>query len=213
MSAGKSMPWWQKVLAGFAWIVLILLLVSSDFMDQSLVRERNYVERDLGEESCQYVYDEAADWYKTLFVDSGIYTTLHRTLIPNEDEKQHSRGMETMGSAWFKWIEGRLDASMRVIYMFLTRCVQMLLWIPFIPLVFLPAFYDGLMVRKIKRTNFDYSSPALHSYAVRSSWTMAFFLFLGFFAPVAIAPVVFPIVIFICGSLMGLSVANIQKRV
>ncbi|MEC6096342.1 DUF4400 domain-containing protein, partial [Enterobacter hormaechei] len=72
--------------------------------------------------------------------------------------------------------------------------------------------YDGMMTWRIKRTNFDYASPVLHRYSVRGTMYLMAGLFIAFFIPIALDPVVIPMTMMTCCVLVERS-GNLQKRV
>lgn len=204
--------WAAMLILILSWTFLLLIGLSSTLLDETLETEARQVEHDLGEDSARYVYSHARQWYQFLMVDSGAYRTLHRTMIPDDREKQRSRGMTTMGERWFDWVEGRLDAVVRLIYLFLARLWVLVLWLSFVPILLLPAIYDGWQVRCIKRTNFDYASPVVHKYAVTAVKLLLAGLGIVMTLPFALSPITFPIILIVVGLFSGLSVANIQKR-
>jgi hypothetical protein len=121
--------------------------------------------------------------------------------------------MEQMGKAWFGWVEGRIKALAKLIYQFCMRLALLASWAPYMLILLLPALYDGLMTWKIKRTNFDYASPVIHRYSMRGTGLLLTGLFIAFFAPFALDPVIIPVTIMVCCVLIGLMVGNFQKRV
>ncbi|WFO14537.1 DUF4400 domain-containing protein (plasmid) [Edwardsiella ictaluri] len=160
--------------------VMILLLIPGDWTDKAIKRESVLVEKSLGIESRHWIQSKASEWFKESVVDSGFYDGMHRTLIPSEEERLKSRGMQNMGGGWFSWVKGRIDALVSIIYQFYTRVALLLAWAPYMLILFAPAVYDGVMTWKIKRTNFDYASPVLHRYSVRGTIYLISGLFIIF---------------------------------
>ncbi|CEE92455.1 membrane hypothetical protein [Xenorhabdus nematophila str. Anatoliense] len=60
---------------------------------------------------------------------------------------------------------------------------------------------------------FDYASPVLHRYSVRGTMYLMAGLFIVFFVPIALDPVVIPLTMMTCCVLVGLTFGNLQKRV
>ncbi|WP_417634769.1 DUF4400 domain-containing protein, partial [Enterobacter hormaechei] len=129
------------------------------------------------------------------------------------EERQKSKGMQDMGKGWFVWVKGRMEAFVNVIYQFYTRLALLAAWAPYMLILFVPAVYDGMMTWRIKRTNFDYASPVLHRYSVRGTMYLMAGLFIAFFIPIALDPVVIPMTMMTCCVLVGLTFGNLQKRV
>ncbi len=55
---------------------------------------------------------------------------MYQTLIPSEEERQKSKGMQDMGKGWFVWVKGRMEAFVNVIYQFYTRLALLAAWAP-----------------------------------------------------------------------------------
>lgn len=206
-------PWllatWLLVLE----VVVILLLVPGDLVARAIERESVLVEQNLGADARGWIEDKASRWFRSSIVDSGFYAELHHMLIPTEEERARSRGLEGMGRGWFQIVESRIDALMNVIYQFYARMALLTAWVPYMLILFLPAIYDGLMTWRIKRTNFDYASPIVHRYSVRGTVLLLSLLFIAFFAPIALNPVIIPVTMMACCVLIGLAFGNLQKRV
>lgn len=200
------------------WLVMIqlavlLVLVPSDLTQQAIEKETQYVQRSLGPHSQKWINDKATNWYQTSLIDSGVYESVYNHLIPTQAQKDASRGMEKMGGLWFDWVEGRLEAFGVLIYQFYTRLALLLMWLPYMLVLLIPALYDGAMTRKVKLTNFDYASPILHRYSVRGVWAIATGMSVLFLAPIAIDPIYIPVALMVSCVLMGLAVGNLQKRI
>lgn len=206
-------PWWVVVWLLVLELCVILLFVPGDWLGRQIRAEYVLVGSSLGTESQEWISDTAAGWYRSSVIDSGLYGGLKQLVIPTEEEKSRSRGMEKMGSWWFVWLEGRIEAFVTLIYQFFTRLALLLLWAPYMLILFLPSVFDGIKTRAIKKTNFDYASPVIHRYSVRSTFILSIGLLIAFFVPLALNPVLIPLVLMGCCVLVGLTVGNLQKRV
>lgn len=206
-------PWFVVVILLLLEATVILLLIPGDWTKKQIKIEQRYVEQTLGEETREWVKKRANSWYNYAILDSGFYEGALNTLIPTETEKKRSRGMEKMGQDWFAWVEGRLNAFMNAAYQFFSRLALLLAWLPYMLILAIPASYDGLMTWKIKRTNFDYSSPVMHRYAVRGASYLVFGLLAAFMAPIALNPVIIPVALMGTIVLIGLAMGNVQKRI
>ena len=190
-----------------------MLLIPGDWTDKAIKRESVLVEQSLGVEARDWIQSKASTWFRSSVIDSGFYEGMYQTLIPSEEERQKSKGMQDMGQGWFVWVKGRMEAFVNVIYQFYTRLALLSAWAPYMLILFAPAVYDGMMTWRIKRTNFDYASPVLHRYSVRGTMYLMVGLFIAFFIPIALDPVVIPITMMTCCVLIGLTFGNLQKRV
>lgn len=207
----------MSMIARFFWLYAFVLLammacVKVSTVDRAIRTEFHFVTGALGENSARYVYGKAADWYQTIAVDWGLHDGMRRLFIPDEEERENSKGMETFGNYIFRWWSDRMEAFWRGLYMLFSRIWILLLWLPFVPFFIFAAINDGWQIRNIKRTNFDYASPARHHYAVTAiSWIM-FILLVLVVSPLPMNPLIYPIMLGVCGVMVAFSVANIQKR-
>lgn len=206
-------PWWLVVWLLIIELVVILLLIPGDWTEQAIQRESVLIEQRLGEKARVWIEEQASHWYRASVIDSGFYKGAYHMLIPTQAEMEKSKGMEQMGEMWFKWVEGRLKALAKLTYQFCMRLALLAAWAPYLLILLLPALYDGMMTWKIKRTNFDYPSPVIHRYSLRGTMTLTIGLFIAFFVPFALDPVIIPITMMVCCVLIGLTVGNFQKRV
>lgn len=194
-------------------LLVVIILIDGDWTNSVMERETSMVKSTLGQDSYLYIKKKADYWYNETAINTGIKQELYNILIPTKEQVAKSRGMEKMGSKWFIWVEGRIEAFFDVLYQFYKRLALVLLWLPYMLIIFIPAIYDGYLKWRIKRTNFDYSSTLLHAYAFKSMK----FIFLGtlilFFIPYPVSPVYAPIVMIICSMLIGLAISNHQKRI
>lgn len=194
-------------------LLVILLLIPGDWTDRVIKRESALVEQSLGIKTRNWIHEKASNWFRSSIIDSGFYQGMYHTLIPSEEERKRSKGMEEMGKGWFDWVKGRMEALVNVIYQFYTRVALLAAWAPYMLILFVPAVYDGIMTWRIKRTNFDYASPVLHRYSIRGAIWLITGLFIAFFAPIAINPIIIPMTMMTCCVLIGVSFGNLQKRV
>lgn len=200
------------------WLIMIqltvlLVLVPSELTQRAVEKEAEYVQRSLGIHSQKWIKDKATNWYQTSLIDSGVYKSVYSHLIPTQEQKDASRGMEKMGGLWFDWVEGRLEAFGIIIYQFYTRLALLLMWLPYMLVLLIPALYDGAMTRRVKLTNFDYASPIVHRYSVRSVGVIVSGMSVLFLAPIAIDPIYIPVALMVSCVLLGLAVGNLQKRI
>ena len=206
-------PFWVFAIILLFEILIVLILIPGDHTNLCIEREMGYIEESLGIQSKDWVTEKANDWYQSTIIDSGVYTGTYQILIPSENERIRSRGMENMGTAWFQLVSNRIEATFRVVYQFLMRLALLVTWAPYMLILLVPAIFDGMMTRSIKQTNFDYASPIVHRYSVRGSIILLFGLIITFFAPMALNPIIIPVVLMITSVLCGTAWANLQKRI
>ncbi len=194
-------------------LTVLALLAPTHWIDSSLRLEAQRIEQRLGTHTRQWAMQKAQSWFQASVIDSGFYRQLHHLLIPTEQERQRSKGLEDFGRGLFSWLSIRLDALMRILYQFTIRLALLGLWWPYLLLVGIPAIWEGLMIRRIKRTNFDYVSPMLHHYSIRGIALLGIGMLMVFLAPITLEPMLIPAVMIVGCLLAGLALGNIQKRI
>ncbi|QSV17591.1 DUF4400 domain-containing protein [Photobacterium ganghwense] len=205
-------PFWIVVLIFVLEVCIILILIPGDYTKQMIVDESALIQKNLGTESQRWIYKRANEYYQASILDSGFYEATHQLLIPTYEERMKSKGMETMGADWFIWVESRLDASMNVVYQFYSRVAILQLWAPYMLFLFIPAIWDGVMTWNIKRTNFQYASPFLHRYSMRSMWLVVIGTFIVFCSPFTMHPTFIPLMLMLLAVSVGVNISNMQKR-
>ena len=206
-------PFWLILCLFIIEIVVLMVLLPGSWVNDSINREFVLVGQTYGEERQSWIKSKADSWYRYSIVESGLYDATYNLLIPTEAQKANSIGMENAGDPIFAWVETRIDAFADVIYSFYLRSALLLLWLPYMLILFLPALYDGAMSRKIKKTNFDYASPAVHRWGVRMIGVIAVGLFITFLLPVVLHPLLLPASLGVCCVCIGLIGGNLQKRI
>ena len=207
----------QSPLKKFLWLyaaimVAVLALVKVETVEHAVEAELRYARSTLGEDAARYCYEGAAGWYRTIALDWGLHEAMRNLFLPTDEQREKSRGLEEFGNYLFKYMSDRMEAFWRGLYLLFTRIWILMLWLPFIPIIVLPAFNHGWQLRNIKKTNFDYASPTLHTYTVEAVyWAVFIFLVLAI-SPFPANPLIYPALICIAGLMLSWSVANVQKR-
>lgn len=191
---------------------LALIFVTPDYAVRQSVKEAQWIEMFLGAESAEKLQARADATYQALILDTGADRKIGR-IVPNEEERANSKGLEHLGETLWPHIEERIAALLDLFYWFIRRLHLLLMWLPACIPALVAAAVSGLLTRRIKQTNFQMTSAVLQHYTWRiCGWATALFL-LAFFAPVAIPPVVVPVIICALAVTFGLSLGNIAKRI
>jgi len=185
-------------------------LVPGDWSEKAIYKEAELIERSSGVKQRDFVLETATEWYQKGLVETGVWQSVYDFLIPSPEMKERS---SIQADWWFDFVEGRIDSLQRSIYHTLTRFALLFSWLPYILLLLIPAIWDGMMTWKIKKTNFDYSSPVLHRYSLKfGAWIVGLIL-LAFFAPIPIDPIYIPFSLMVIAIIAGIAVGNLQKRI
>lgn len=205
-------PWYIITIILFLEIMMIFLLVPGDHSEMIIQKEKQLISNYLSLDTSDWVTQKATDWYQATMIDSGVYESIYRFLIPNDIERARSNGMENVGQGIFIWVSERLDVFAHIIYQFLSRFAMFIMWVPYILIFLIPSIYDGFMMREIKKTNFQLASPIIHRYSLRIVITLLFTLITLFFIPIAINPIIIPFIMLGICFFLSFTISNFQKR-
>lgn len=203
---------WKFVLFYLAEILLIILLYPGDLIEQTTEKERQWMIRDMGTEVHNSVTSQANDTFNALLVETGILQMTTNHVIP-ADPNAPQYGMEGFGKMWFDYLEDRLAALDVLIYFIFFRFWHLVLWLPFIGFLLVPAAWDGYCTWRIKRTSAAYSSPVLHGYSTYIIKFTAMAVLVLFATPIALHPYTFPIALALVSAMLGLAISNMPKRI
>lgn len=208
----------NKPLWAIIWLIafeaiILAVLIPGDWTARVIQKEAILLEERLGKEEQQWVHSRARRWFNDSLINNGLYKAAHNHLIPTQNQRDKSTGLENMGKGWFGWVEGRLQAFSNMYYHILARFALLLTWAPYFLILFVPAAFDGITTWKIKRTNFAYSSPSVHQYSTRSIGYILAILIGLFIAPLVLEPMLIPSAIMVICVMSGLMFGNIQKRI
>lgn len=191
--------------------VALIVLAREDWILQAVQSERAIVTRTFGAELANDVHARADRWFSRCCLDNGV---VHRSLtmfLPHRPEQ--TQAVKGMGDQLFALFEGRIRVFWALIYQACYRASAAMAWIPYSLLVFIPWLTDGLLQRRIRQTNFEYSSPARHSAGSMLILLSILSLCAMLFAPIAISPLLVPALLVLISFTTGLLAANFQKKV
>ena len=193
-------------------LLLTVLIISPEFIRKELAEEQQHVANVLGARVEHNLREESADVFRKALVDTGVVSASYDTLIPTEDQRRRSVGMEELGSTTFVWLGERLKALWNSVYQMFYRFSVLWAWAPAILPLAIPAVVDGLSIREIKKMSYGYASPVrYHAMThVLVFLVMGIPIYIAF--PFAVTPLVIPIwAVLVCLALMVFT-ANVQKR-
>lgn len=209
----KNSPWFIAAILLLLEIIIVAVLVPGDFTGRAIEREYDLIEKSFGKKTLVWVQEKSDSWYQSSMIDSGVKRAIYNHLIPSEEQKARSVGLESFGDWWFDLAASRIEAVMQVIQQTYLRFALLMMWAPYILLLLIPAAYDGIQTWRIKFTNFDYASPVVHRYSVRLMGICVVGMMMLLIAPVAIPPVTTPVILMIICVAIGLVIGNYQKRI
>lgn len=208
----KAMGWRLFAVVVLLHFIAFTVIVKETYIVRVLERERASHLEFFGPEVAEAAENAARDRYTRWFVNSGVMSKSFETMIPTEQQRLNSRGIEDMGEGVFPWVEQRLRALWTLVYGVLTRLAYVALWWPFALVALGPFIVDAIVLRRIKAQSFGITSPHLQGIAARAIPLIALGYFLLMFTPVYIHPAWTPILIFITSASVWLAVSQFVKR-
>ena len=212
---------WPFAIVLFLLLMVSLALVTQDYTRRASIAEAVRIEAEMGQSTLQKVNALADTWYlgirrvlKSNVVLSAEDFYSDDTLQRRREEQFLDTLLESTHEGKFaNWLIEREQAMLDLLYWILRRMALFVVLLPlWIPMAVL-ALFHGLQDRAIKKTDFGYTSPVLNHWARQViSFGIATTLLI-FFAPIAVNPIVFPVIMAAVTVAMGVAVGNIQKRI
>jgi hypothetical protein len=193
--------------------ILFAALVPASWSERIHDTELAWLQEGLGTRTADAVVERAEHWYGTLFVAPGLVTVSYRITLPSEKDVQRAGALSplTTLSLW-SWVAGRLEVIWAALYQALQRLAMLVAWWPFLLLLLAAAWGDGWVRRRIRQSSFAYASPLAHAYALRGILVLVMLMGLALFVPLPLPVLGVPLVGIFLAVLVGLIVANAQKR-
>lgn len=203
-----------SLLVWFIEFIVVAAMISESWSYKVMEMEKKMAAEFLGPEAAEQILQETDTVYDKLFVKTGVVATVYKYFIPTEETRRRSGSLADLGrDNVFPIIEERLNVIWSSVYQVVYRLTAFSVWLPYLGLFFIPALIDGLIVRQIKKTNFDYASPLMHRSALYIIIMTMYLLILALFAPIPLPPWIIPIAGAVVAMSMGLLAANTQKRI
>ncbi|WP_443744411.1 DUF4400 domain-containing protein [Sutterella sp.] len=204
---------WIVIVTAFAVFALSLTLVTKDYVRRSSVLEAQKIEAELGHSTLTKINAMADDWYLRTLDRWFGEDSLDEWLSEDAAQRRREEDFLQKNRKVAKWAEERKAALLDLGFWVMRRIALFLIWIPlWIPLALL-AVYHGLQDREIKKTDFGYTSPVLNNWARRVMSLVTFITILLFLSPIAIDPLMFPLMMGFWAVAAGIAMGNIQKRI
>lgn len=184
-------------------LVYCLWWMPIDNLKTLILREQESVVAVFGEEDTNVIYERADNIYQTLVIDSG----LRKALVEKKVRKDAFLAKQQA------YAQQRGNATLHYFYLMIARLSHLITWLPFFSVLMTLAVLDGLYMREIKKTNFDWVSPVRARYFTRLTSFAFLLLFMDIASPFGFSVYVIPAICFAAVFFISLTVRNIQKRV
>jgi len=203
---------WFALVVLFIEIVAVGILTPNDWLRDSIHEERILVSDWLGEESTDSLITDTNDVYKYLFVDTNIIIGSYK-IIPTKNDREKSKGIETLGSTIFPYVKERIDVMWSAIYQSIQRMSLFMMWVPYMLPLFIPAFIDGMSVRNVKKFTYGYASPVRYHTAYHFIVILLAAIPFYLAIPVSVTPLVVPLWAGLFSASVMLMMTNLQKKI
>jgi hypothetical protein len=210
--AERGSRWWLAMLL-LLQLMVIGVLVPGDWAARVVREEPGLILHHLGPEAGARVLEKGNLWFQRWIMEPGIDIAIREFLVPNQEQRDRSTGLQNLGTPWFAWVDTRIEILMDVVQQVMNRLALLAVWLPFAGLILLPALLDGWMSRRVKQSSFDYASPILHRFSVVAGLWGGGLMILCLLAPFTLPHTVFPVLLCGIAMLAGLAVSQLQKRI
>lgn len=184
-------------------MVYCLVFAPLQEFKEVILLEQQTVASVFGPEDTRKIY-ERADWiYSRIFLKTGLAAQFVGKKVRPNDSFANIRS----------YSRERAKVMLNYAYLIISRLSHFVTWLPLFVVLLAAGIYDGLCMREIKKTNFDWVSPVRSRYATRMSNAAIMVLFMALMAPLWFTPLVIPICSVIAVIGISLSVRNFQKRI
>ena len=191
--------------------ILFAALVPTHWARQASEAELVSLLQTLGPHTTDAILNQAAGWFDTLFIRTGVVSASYHLLIP--DPHTPGAGMVKLAeNPFWPWLAGRLEVVWIAIAQACQRVAMLCAWWPFFLILFLAAWGDGWVRRRIRQHSFAYASPLAHALALRIILWLLIGALMLLFAPLALPALGVPLFGAVIAGLLGFAVANTQKR-
>lgn len=209
MSKGQVFFW---ILAWVMQVVLIGVVVPSDFIERQIDQEHEMIRNWLGSDTSDSLWVSSNDRFKSAFRDTGMIEASY-ALLPTYRQREESKGLETLGNSMWPYVQSRIEVMWLTIYQAVQRIGVIALWAPYFLPILVPSLIHGYTVREIKKVSYGYASPVIY-HAAGKTLIAAMFLPLFYVSlPIAIHPmVVMAWGVSISLLILALS-SNVQKQI
>ena len=213
----RSGNWLWAVLVGATLLlmdfILLAALVPTAWSERVRDTELAWLQDGLGARTAAAVVQRADGWYGTLFVATKVVETSYRITLPSDEDVKRAGALSPLATLpLWSWVAGRLEVVWAALHQVLQRLAMLMAWWPFLLLLLAAAWGDGWVRRRIRQSGFAYASPLAHAYALRGIVVVFVLLGLVLFLPLPLPALGVPVVGVLMAVLVGVIIANAQKR-
>lgn len=195
-------------------VLLYAVFLNDGMITQSMRKEQAEIADVVGLDVAARIRARGQGWYERMLVDTGVVDNVFKMYVITDEQRESEKIIRSRATdLFFAWWEDRVRLTFTIFYQAMVRAAYAVYWLPFGLALALPWLVDGMVQRKIKQTNFDYSSPVRHRYSLYLIEAAALSIFFLFFAPMPLPAWYVPATYVLCAGAVGFIAANTQKVV
>ena len=210
--ASNKPGWYKYAMIASLYVGLYMVFIGEQYLVKMIEVEKALNENFFSEDVAAKAESRGSRWFKASFVDTYIMAHSFEPFIPTEEEMRNAKGMEGFGKPIFDWFEGRMRAWWTLVWSAYVRLSTALLWAPYAIFMLTPWSVDGLVEREKAKYTFKFASPVKHRYALMALGILPLLFLILITAPIAMHPMVMPLLLLGAGFLMCQGLANFMKR-
>jgi hypothetical protein len=192
-------------------IALVAVFASAKWIQAQIVKEKHSVQTYLGEDTATHISKRADESFQALFVDTEMVDGLYGYLIPDASTPKH--GTEGLAPWFFSWLHDSLQTFWWLAYQAIYRLFLFSQWMPYLGILLLAAFIDGLVERKIRIKTGEYANSVRYRAGIRALLILLVIPLLYLTLPISVPPLIVPIWIFCASVVLMLVAGNAQHRI
>lgn len=192
--------------------LLAVLLISEKHVQTAVQSERAANYAFLGP-SAQISENRALRWYQGIFVKTNVTQfTFDVAKIKRVPRDARNAKAAATGEQLAGWWQQRMRVLWSLVYQFMVRISNNLIWVPMTFLIVLPTVVDAFMVRKVKSTNFSMASPHMQLFGTRAMLLIVIGYLLLQMLPMMLHPVWAPLTIAVFAGSTWIGITQFAKR-
>ncbi|MFX4226449.1 MAG: DUF4400 domain-containing protein [Porticoccaceae bacterium] len=193
--------------------MLCFLVVDFNDVYRLVEREDHTTAILVGEDQRAWIRQTAEGMHRGMLYDTGVWPGIQKFMLPPPPDP--TKNLDNFGRKdFFPYVEGRLKVVNLAIYLALYRVAGLLTWMPVLSVFFVPLLVDAHYTRKRKQFSFQYASPTVQRFGVRSvAFVVVTVLPLLVIAPLPVPPHSAPALVMLVAFAVWALIRNLPKRI
>lgn len=194
-------------------LVITVFIIPNELIIGECEKEQEVWQRLYTDQIIEKIVDQATNTHQELLINSGFTNFVYIMFIPSKQDQEKSGVLSNLGKGLFSWLDHRFNLMSYFAFEIICRVMILKLWYKVFLILLIMSSLSGLWRRKIKQTNFELSSAIRENYAFKVfELSIIAFLFL-LFAPIYINFNILMLLWVVSCVMLGVVLANLQKRI